>query len=385
MDLEWILCGSWVDLEWILSGSWVDLEWILSGSCVDLGSILSGSSVQLRWWPTQPAEDPESDVAASGATAARVRKREPTQIKRAKPNRPRHRDAQFHVSSQPPQPNFAWVHEDFANKAWTTAYRASFPDEAQDEKVHGFYSCWLEKALQVMGRAENPKKKITRNFVSRTAYDATLLKGLLLTRPVAGHWWESGATALLECLKELPDPSVYGFTELSDADFQQLFGGDANLVLHDLLERHYGETIWLDKKIGPLAEKPRSIHMHHPQLFTQAHVDPGERTGFENAASFFELYKKTQAVENRFLKEMALVPNSVYKPRDSQECHSVDVRYHSLATLIYECCDVASLLDIYTFYCCQPLLTTRAPRSKSKTPPHKPYTGPCCPKLVHLQ
>ena len=75
---------------------------------------------------------------------------------------------------------------------------------------------------------------------------------------------------------------------------------------------------------------------------------------------------RKHAIE-QFLWSQSAVPNSVYKPMDDQgrRCRTSTVKYYSLASLVWECCDIANLLDLYTFFCSSRLLVAKAPHSST--------------------
>jgi hypothetical protein len=171
-----------------------------------------------------------------------------------------------------------------------------------------------------------------------------------------------------------------GAVKLSEEKFHRNFDGCYAVFLHHMFESRHGEVIAIHSDeaaaCGAAAtacgvaddsvENPEHILYRCTQRRTQRRLlcQP-----LLDAVSFHRTPKKKlrkHAIE-QFLWSQSAVPNSVYKPMDDQgrRCRTSTVKYYSLASLVWECCDIANLLDLYTFFCSSRLLVAKAPHSST--------------------
>ncbi len=268
-----------------------------------------------------------------------------------------------------------------SEKALLTAYRLTFPGEALNMNPNGRYA-WLEELLHSFGRGRPEKVVESRHFVSRIAHDGIILKNMMCLA-LSDQWpelvarlgppyrdlWVRWAQTFTTCCAKKPDVKHLGYVTLSPEKFQLKFDGSNSAFVHHMYERHHGETIEIHRQSVTSVDNPRSASMHHPQLFVEAHRDGPQIVAMNKAAAYFKLptKKKTKDVTDEFLHYQATVPNSVFKPQDHEghTCSQVEVCCHSLPSLVYECCDVADLFEIYTWFCSVRTLTSMAPHSTS--------------------
>jgi hypothetical protein len=266
-------------------------------------------------------------------------------------------------------------------KALDTANRALFPHEAGCTQPKGYYADWWEAELYAQGR-QQPEHPVTqRDFVARASHDGIILKAVLSKclskQPVALAWIGEWASTLETCFTRKPDLRFYGYVPIPVGEFEKKFESSNAFFLHDMCEKHHGESICLCYIEGGECKNPRVANQHHPQFFVYSHRDPVAKHAMVEAARLMEYSKKcsngrtwTNAqvgtpLFHDFLDFQESIPNSVYSPIGEGMCRQVEVAYHTLPSLIYECCGEANLLDIYTFFCTCRLLTAKAPHSRS--------------------
>ena len=144
--------------------------------------------------------------------------------------------------------------------------------------------------------------------------------------------------------------------------------GNPSIFLHFLFAKHAGEVIFVQRDEVGTAARPWDVNAHHPQFYIDAHMNPVSAGKAELAAGVFWVKKKDKrkgAAGGALLWQLTGCDNSVLKAVPSatgadgvaQRCF----KYHSLPSLVYECCSVANLFEIYTFYCMQPQICCRAP------------------------
>jgi len=296
-------------------------------------------------------------------------------------------------------------------KVQCTAEAAEFPKEALKQDPKGYYAWkWEEKTYQ-FGRTRPDVPVAARDFVSRMCNDAVILRFVIkqclsFQQPVAPGYEIFGppwSDALKECFQTKPDLRFFGFVPIPDGLFETKFRGDNCKFLQHMCEKHHGESIAVGRTIKEDVENPRNANMHHPQFFVKAHKYLDAHKNMSRAARYFNPEcsrgrgwrpaggthaacgafdggaNEGQFAREAFVTEQSAIENSVYFPGSSaSKCKKVEVAYHTLPSLIYNCCEVASLIDIYTYFCTQELLTSKAPHSVSKgiNPPqtHKPQT-----------
>jgi hypothetical protein len=89
--------------------------------------------------------------------------------------------------------------------------------------------------------------------------------------------------------------------------------------------------------------------------------------------------------QQAFCDKMRRIPNSVHFPTDvhGEQCSREDwITHHSLPSLIYECCDTANLLEIYTYFNSKPCFIAAKPHRQSKKPRPMPEIGRRCRPLT---
>ena len=266
-----------------------------------------------------------------------------------------------------------------STKALQKAYTACFPAEAMDTRPLGFYAQYLKPYFEQMpdydaAKSTNPTE---RNFVARMAYDANFIERLMTKGPQdlpatlrqsEGWLYE----ALTECMQILPDfEKSNGWRKMPWSEFRQdeRLAGNPSKFLHHLFAKHAGEVILVQRDEAGVVARPRNVNVHHPQFYLDAHINTVSKEEAELAAGFWWAKKKEKrhgAAGDALLRQLSGCDNSVLKAVLPSALHpdgAVALRhfkYHSLPSLVYECCSVANLLEIYTFYCMQPQICCRA-------------------------
>ncbi len=294
-------------------------------------------------------------------------------------------EARYNPNPAPPIPAAdEWGEEKFLQAARATAYRCQLPEDAADVYPLGYYAHWLTKYQQAWGHREADEPKSTRDFVSRISHDAVVLKNVmacmlgpkwhelskLIPKNENPHFYIMKAQALAGCLETKPDPRFLGYKYLPKERFKRSFDGDNPTFFHHLCEGRHGEAIMMDSTAERLAVKqPFAIAMHHPQFYTEAHKNEAQRISSEKAKAYWALKRKSRngrvshADTQEFLQFMALRDNSGYKPIGRDECVPMTVAFHTLPSLVWECCHESNLLEIYTYFCSQPLFLAAASHS----------------------
>ena len=266
-----------------------------------------------------------------------------------------------------------------STRALQKAYTGDFPAEAMETRPLGFYAQYLRPYLEQMpgwdaAKSTNPTE---RNFPGRMAYDANMIERLMTAEqqdlPAALVKTEGWLyDALTQCMKILPDfEKSNGWVKMSWSAFKQdeRLAGNPSEFLHHLFAKHAGEVILVQRtETGVVAPRPRNVNVHHPQFYLDAHINAVSKNEAVLAAGFWWAKKKEKrhgAAGNALLRQLSGCDNSVLKavPSTLHPDGAVALRhfkYHSLPSLVYECCSVANLLEIYTFYCMQPQICLRA-------------------------
>jgi hypothetical protein len=281
--------------------------------------------------------------------------------------------------------------DDFKNAVARKASTLVFPAEASNEKPNGPYADWLYRFLDACGRQWPVNPPAVRDFVARTSHDAILLKDMMCIM-LADNWESSlqkipdshrnafrqWREKLLECLQTKPDPAYLGFKKLSQRGFEERYRGDLALYLHSLFEARHGEAIEVQHEAchdvsHPGVPNPNLVAMHHPQLYTQAHRNEEQRKAKEASQEFFSIVRKNRypTRTKRFLNEIKSLrcANAVFRPiGGSGNVSEIRMTYHTLPSLVWECCDQQNLLELYTYFCAQPLFLSKAKHSFSKQP-----------------
>ena len=322
-----------------------------------------------------PTDEPEPVSRKwSGPQTDQWKKRKPTQVKFAEPHDPM--KTPFRFGQLPDLQS-----DDLKLKAEATAEIAEFPFAALSQEPKGYYAWKWEETMYEFGRKRPDVPVTSRDFVSRTGNDGVILMCVLsqylsFKQPVAlgceifGPPWSD---ALEECFRKKPDLRFFGFVPIPDGEFQTKFKGKNSLFLKHMCEKHHGESIAVYRKIREEIENPRNANMHHPQFFVHAHKYQEALADMSRAAQYFHPKKRGRAWRSAggtcegganegkdereaFVTEQSKKGNSVYIPGSSEsKCHKVVVAYHTLPSLIYQCCQVADLMDIYTYFCTQEL------------------------------
>ena len=254
-------------------------------------------------------------------------------------------------------------------KAFETSRTVTFPYEATNFDPQGDYARHHLEYLHADGRFHSYGEHRDRDFVSRVFYDGLILKFRMVNLiegygpPSTVRWAQSN---LLWCLSIKPNTFFLGYVAFTNIEFQNgQFKGNVTKYLHHLFEKHAGETIILEAREGELVSNPRLQTMHHSQFFVNAHLSERECWAEWVAQDFHK--KSTEdrgAGLERFLDRMQNIPSTVYHPiAGGLLCATVTVRYHTLESLVWECCSQHTLMDIYTLFCTTPLLTSKKPHS----------------------
>ena len=181
------------------------------------------------------------------------------------------------------------------------ACSASFPSECSNTQALGEYGLYYKEILarfyeakaqwKVMNNPHydpelnKPKAVDSRDFIARAAYDSKQIRSLLEVclhpaRSGCPQWgpWEE---PLLRCLKYLPDLNYFGFVPLPEEKFALHWNNDHALFLHHMFEKHHGELIVVDRRVGdpvPLPSSPNCELLVHPQFFAlQTHTHKNAR------------------------------------------------------------------------------------------------------------
>jgi hypothetical protein len=195
----------------------------------------------------------------------------------------------------------------------------------------------------------------------------------------------------------IPNPAWFGYVELDQKIFDGLFRGSISLYLKHLFELHRGEAIELERivedtwfevpadnvdvfneylyaKPSPFAEEEIAIKWHARNLKSLA--GSGADPTVDEWTSMLFLRTVENSVLNPEPKDGTLFQKwelseggTAAKLKYFYLSRSATVRYHTLASLVYELGDRIPLSDLYTFFVEQRLLIKRAPHSeKSKQP-----------------
>ena len=268
-----------------------------------------------------------------------------------------------------------------------SAYVAEFPAEAYVQCPLGRYALELAEVAKKIGIKEPDQPKQARDFASRTCFDSVVLKKIMM-KMMSPAWpeivrelpvneqaqWIQRQQTLATCCQRKPDLRYLGFGRLTDADFKRKFEGNDVTFLQHMFEARYGEAINVSfcVKNEPVAN-PRLVAMHHSQFFVYAHKDALQQRACQEAKEYYGWkpeWKNRDRTE-KFLDNQALCENSVFKPRDGGLMLPVKVAYHTLPSLVWECCGVANLLELYTYFVSQTMLMTKAPHSSGGAPSKK--------------
>ena len=114
---------------------------------------------------------------------------------------------------------------------------------------------------------------------------------------------------------------------------------------------------------GPVPIPEGNPNLHHPQFFLgnsahAKHIRFNVQTFFADRSASGD-GDKVQT----FLHHLRREASSIYHPLNDHECLELDVAYYTLPSLVFELFEKFSLLDIYTFWCCEPLLARKAPHA----------------------
>ena len=279
-----------------------------------------------------------------------------------------------------------WWKPTLVTQAKQSATSAMFPADAKSMASLGPYAQKFAPILYDSCRHRRPDLGAEpRDFVSRTTHDSVILKktmkGLLewsepeimekteQLDPEQRAFLQLKRSALFRCCSlDRPDPAHSGFRPLSTYEFETRHGNCLSTYIGHLCESCTGEAIAVHSEDDRMHEEPnpRVVAMHHPQFFVNAHKNNDDWHARESATAFMNSNTKTAAGEACFLDTQRTCENSVYKPTESGEsCWSVCVHFHTLPSLIWECCEYANLLDIYSYFRNQPLFVTKAAHPKA--------------------
>ena len=211
-------------------------------------------------------------------------------------------------------------------------------------------------------RREEPT---ARDFLARVSFDGVILKKHMVRHLESGCYI---GKCLRWCMELKPDTKWLGFVPLSEEDFQKgKWKGSCAKYLHHIFEKHQGETIKMAVKKGELVADPKEVTMHNAQFYVDAHENGPQLRAYEESTRFHQRRNDRSEYDIRqFLYRMVAIPNTVYHPGPGgQGCHTVQVTYHSLPSLVWECCGSFKLHDIYTFFCQTDRLTSAQPHSSA--------------------
>jgi hypothetical protein len=194
------------------------------------------------------------------------------------------------------------------------------------------------------------------------------LMSVVLTTPESD---KERSRNLTWCLRSLPNLEYRGFVSMTRREFDNhaLWQGNLVTFMHHMFEKHQGETVALNLEVGlSPVNNPYLEQMHNSQFFTDPH--PSDRMRGAKTAAL--LYRRNRTAASGadldlFLGRMREFPNSVFRPvADTQghQIYPVTVSYHSLQSLVWECCGECQLNEIYTFFCSTKLLTCAQPKAK---------------------
>ena len=263
-------------------------------------------------------------------------------------------------------------------RALQSAYANRFPAEATKTHALGFYAQKLKPYIEKMPgwdpeKAVNPTE---RNFAARVNYDANMLERLMTADPEDLHpdlkkteYWLH--PALTTCMYMLPNFQFEGWAKMSMLEFERdpKLEGNASRFLHHLFSKHDGEVILVHREDVGVVARPWDMNVYHPQFYTDAHVSPTSKYNMKLAADFFWSKKGGKrskgAADVAYLRQLSGHDNSVLKSHPYVETDllvkDMNIKYHSLQSLVYECCSVATLHDIYSWFCMQPVLCSCKP------------------------
>ena len=269
------------------------------------------------------------------------------------------------------------------DRAKMSAYSADFPYEAADMRPEGKYTSGLRQCLEdCFHHNFSEEEPHSRSFVSRTSRDSVLLR-VAMTKMLSDQWpdilarfpedertwWGHWQKKLEKCCSRLPDPTFFGFVALSPEYFESRWHSSPAELLKDLFEKHHGEAIMIgeasDAPGGPVTN-PGLVGMHHPQFFVRQNIDIIP-LGYTEAIEYHSTsHAGSQSAYDteRFLASQRQFENRIFKPVGVNRLQPVNVRYHTLPSLVWNCCiaDI-NLFELYTFFCNQPQLLTKAPHS----------------------
>jgi hypothetical protein len=233
-------------------------------------------------------------------------------------------------------------------KAIGTAYSFAFPGEALDyapstpdyEWVRFFWDAYIKPPTDHWLSSRNPVPVAPRNFVARVSNDGVLLSKLMCTMlsdrwpeilnkfsPECKNTWYHWAQRLRECCNTKPDLFHLGWVKLTDDAFDSKFQGRGEIFLKQMFEKHYGETIEIDRQSKGPTPNPYCVNMHHPQLFVDSHRDERQRQAMKEAIDVFNGGEEDQAYRiEAFLSNMVSVESAAFTPRGPLMCFRCLVR-----------------------------------------------------------
>ena len=277
-----------------------------------------------------------------------------------------------------------------------------FPVEALSKEPLGYWSKWLQ-SYGLTVTLEKPAAEKGRHFCARVAFDSLCLAKMLIkcaelcdqfdsyeeaaaSRNAASGAWSPDAAsgafhpddglldresfeALRNCLSVKPDSFYLGWVPLSDRDWQVKWRRSNVLFLKHLFQKHHGEAVYVNYK--------------------RLNVDWPEMTWRQKEAARQSLFNKQLYVEPAHLEDYENYGrNSVWQETWQwcaagadgrpagwhRTCGCARIAYHTLPSMVW--CLMSrghNLLDIYTAYCGEPLLMTKAPhpnKSNRRLQPH---------------
>ena len=212
--------------------------------------------------------------------------------------------------------------------------------------------------------------------------------GELLSR--VGSLCVFSVASLERCCRVKPDPVYYGYVALSEKAFQRYpyYGCHAS-YLKSLFDKHNSEAIVVHRKTvaGEFRVPLSAGCAFNYQLYVGAAMptdEDGKKDLLHLAKNFHiasasgetplsrKLFQSLAKHENSVLKKTQPAADFLFASdadEDEDEDEEVDdilvenqeISFHTLPSLVFECCGHASLHDIYTWYCRQDILVSNKP------------------------
>ena len=194
--------------------------------------------------------------------------------------------------------------------------------------------------------------------------------------------------SLERCCRVKPDPVYYGYVALSEKAFKGYpYDGSNATYLKSLFDKHNSEAIVVHRKTvaGEFRVPLSAGCAFNYQLYVGAAMptDEDEKNDLLRLAKNFHIASASgeTPLSRKLFQALAKHDNSILKKpqpaadflfasdEDEDEDEEVDdilvenqeISFHTLPSLVFECCGHASLHDIYTWYCRQDILVSNKP------------------------